>query len=349
MAEKREILHELGEDELLLPTLLNSALKANDRIKYYFTLLQAAKNHADNPDQSHSNLRAERESVGISDPDLDIVVGGSTRAGEKEYTIPLAGLIFHEMSIAIEEMVSPLASKNSPEVDSFNERFTHLRSSLSLSGEEPVSGDLINNITLADRGSGTDSLHLLVMDLHKAINSLQTQIANEEIDGALGYLLIDPDREMVRAFMTGVNRTAPLKFGHPGLATIATRTGDKLVIQNDIGLTDAHVLVVTVKDQTITITYTDIHLPRLHFFQSLFHPFRVQWSDTISRTPEKKFEAPVYHLSVGTFTAHDETDAWDFLTHAGSRVVFLIDWNGPGKDCAILFRMLMQLKFLPVR
>lgn len=56
MAEKREILHELGEDELLLPTLLNSALKANDRIKYYFTLLQAAKNHADNPDQSHSNL-----------------------------------------------------------------------------------------------------------------------------------------------------------------------------------------------------------------------------------------------------------------------------------------------------
>jgi hypothetical protein len=236
MAKKRDILHELGEDELLLPALVNAALKANDRIKYFFTLLQAAKNHANNPDQSHSNLRAERESVSINDPDLDTVVGGATKAGGKEYAIPLAGLIFHEILKAVEEMISPLASQNSAEVNSFNDRFTRLRTSLSLSGEEPVSDDLINDITLADRSSGTDSLHLLVMDLHKAINSLQTQISNEDIDGALGYLLTDPDREMVRAFMTGVNRTAPLKFGHPGLATIATRTGDKLVLQNDMAL-----------------------------------------------------------------------------------------------------------------
>jgi uncharacterized protein Yka (UPF0111/DUF47 family) len=327
MAEKRDILRELGEEELLLPTLVNAALRANDRIKYLFTLLQAAKNHADNPDQSHSNLRAERESVGITDPDLDTVVGGATKAGGKGYTIPLAELIFREISTAIEEMISPLISQNSAEVNSFHERFTRLRTSLPLCGEEPVSSELINDITLADRGSGTDSLHLLVMDLHKSINLLQTQIANEDIDGALGYLLVDSDREMVRAFMTGLNRTAPLKFGHPGLGTIATRAGDKLVLQNDIGLTDAHVLVVTVKDQTITITYTDIHLPRLHFFQSLFPPFSVQWSDTISRTPGKKFEVPVYHLSVGIFTARDEKDTRDFLTHAGSRIVFLIDWN----------------------
>jgi uncharacterized protein Yka (UPF0111/DUF47 family) len=327
MPEKRDILHELGEEELLLPTLVNTALRANDRIKYLFTLLQAAKNHADNPDQSHSNLRAERESVGITDPDLDTVVGGATNAGGKGYAIPLAGQIFQDISTAIEEMISPITSQNPAGVKSFHDRFTRLRTSLPSSGEEPVSGELINDITLADRGSGIDSLHLLVMDLHKAINLLQTQIANEDIDGALGYLLADLDRERVRAFMIGVNRTAPLKFGHPGLGTIATRAGDKLVIQNDIGLTDAHVLVVTVKDQTVTITYTDIHLPRLHFFQSLFHPFPVQWGDTISRTPGKKFEVPVYHLSVGIYTARDATDARDFLTHAGSRIVFLIDWN----------------------
>ena len=165
------------------------------------------------------------------------------------------------------------------------------------------------------------------MDLHEAINLLQTQIANEDIDGALGYLLADSDREMVRAFMTGVTRTAPLKFGHPGLGTIATRAGDKLVIQNDIGLTDAHVLVVTVKDQTVTITYTDIHLPRLHFFQSLFHPFPVQWSDTISRTAWKKIRGPGLPSLRGAYIARDAKDARDFLTHAGSRIVFLIDWN----------------------
>ncbi len=94
MAEKRDMLHQTGEDELLLPTLVNAALRANDRIKYLFTLLQAAKNHADNPDQSHSNLRAERESVGITDPDFDTVVGGATKAGGKGYAIPLAGSDF---------------------------------------------------------------------------------------------------------------------------------------------------------------------------------------------------------------------------------------------------------------
>ena len=46
--------------------------------------------------------------------------------------------------------------------------------------------------------------------------------------------------------MRGPNRTAPLKFDHPGLATSATRDGDRLVIQNDIGANDAHVLVLSV-------------------------------------------------------------------------------------------------------
>ena len=48
--------------------------------------------------------------------------------------------------------------------------------------------------------------------------------------------------------MAGLNRTAKLKFTHPGLATTATRAGGRLVIQNDIGTTDAHVIVIHVKD-----------------------------------------------------------------------------------------------------
>ena len=327
MPEKSEIIHELGEEELLLPALVSTALRANDRSKYYFTLLQAARNHADNPGQSHSNLRGERESVGITNPDLDTVVSITTRTGQDGYAIPFADLIFREILTSIREMIVPLDSQHFPEVNTFEDRFTLLQASLPSSGERPVPGDLINAITLGERDRGADSLHLLVMDLHKAINALQARLSNEDIDGALGYLLTDTDRDMVRAFMAGVNRTAPLKFGHPGLGTIATRSGDRLVIQNDIGLTDAHVLVVTVKDRTITITYTDIHIQRLHFFQGLFPPFPVRWSDTVSRTPGKKFEMPVYHLLVGTYTAHDDRDARDFLTHAGSKIVFLIDWN----------------------
>ena len=78
--------------------------------------------------------------------------------------------------------------------------------------------------------------------------------------------------------MAGVNATAPLKFDHPGLGTTATRAGDRLVIQNDIGTTDAHVLVLHVVGLTLTVMYTDIHAARLRFFQSLLEPMGFQWN-----------------------------------------------------------------------
>ena len=74
--------------------------------------------------------------------------------------------------------------------------------------------------------------------------------------------------------MAGINRTAPLKFNHPGLATTATRAGARLVIQNDIGTTDAHVIVIHVQDLTVTVTYTDVHPERLAFFQDMLEDTR---------------------------------------------------------------------------
>ena len=107
--------------------------------------------------------------------------------------------------------------------------------------------------------AGSDSLHRLVMDLHKQLNALQAGLAEETIDGAAAYGLADEDRPRVAAFMAGLNRTARLKFDHPGLGTTATRCGDKLVLQNDIGTTDAHVVVIHVEALTIRVTYTDVH------------------------------------------------------------------------------------------
>lgn len=42
MMERTGILDSLNEQALLLPSLVNRALPANDRVKYRFTLLQAA-------------------------------------------------------------------------------------------------------------------------------------------------------------------------------------------------------------------------------------------------------------------------------------------------------------------
>lgn len=74
MVEKRSIVRELGEEGLLLPGFVNSALSSNDRIKYYFTLLQTAKEKADNPQMEFPSLKTERENAEDEDERLDSVV-----------------------------------------------------------------------------------------------------------------------------------------------------------------------------------------------------------------------------------------------------------------------------------
>jgi hypothetical protein len=71
MVEKKSIVRELGEEGLLLPELVNSALTANDRIKYYFTLLQTAREKAEHPELEFPSLRTERESAGEENAKFD--------------------------------------------------------------------------------------------------------------------------------------------------------------------------------------------------------------------------------------------------------------------------------------
>ncbi len=184
------------------------------------------------------------------------------------------------------------------------------------------------------------------MDVHKALNRMQEELALENVDGAKVYLVAEEDRELIIAFMSGVNRTFPLKFEHPGLGTTATRTAGKLVIQNDIGETEAHVLVVNVRELGASVTYTDIHLQRLLFFQSLFEGTGISWEDTVSRDAGEKFEDKLYHLSVGCFRAKDREELKSLLVFLGSRIVFLIDWNRARKSLRNFMRNADCIKVL---
>jgi uncharacterized protein Yka (UPF0111/DUF47 family) len=124
----------------------------------------------------------------------------------------------------------------------------------------------------------------------------------------------------------------PLKFDHPGLGTTATRAGRELIIQNDIGTTDAHVLVLRVNGLLATVTYTDVHARRLTFFQSLFKPFAVHWSDPITKRNNALAEEAEYSMSVGRFQAEDQRSLERYLAFLGSQIVFLIDWNRARKQ-----------------
>jgi uncharacterized protein Yka (UPF0111/DUF47 family) len=331
MTSKTRMISELGESELLLPRLVNDALAANDRVKYYFTLLQMAKGHADNPEMDHSNLKKERQASGVEYNKFDGAVESSHKEKDGNYYIPEARRIYDLIVQDITDMMSPLEAfekgqRGRTRAKAFQKRLQSITEKVPELDKNMMPGSLLQSMTSGQRKKG-DSLHLLVMDLHKELNKLQSSISKETIDGARVYGIDEDDRPLIKAFMNGLNRTAKLKFEHPGLGTTVTRNKERLVIQNDIGTTDAHVLVVHVLGMTVTVTYTDIHIQRLMFFQSLFEKKEVHWEDTRSKKTKGLEEADVYHLSVGQYTAQDIKGLEEFLTFLGSRIVFLIDWN----------------------
>jgi len=334
MSEKTRIVSALGEQRLLLPFLLNEALSANDRAKYRLTLLQTARARADSPDGAFSDLRAERLACGIADAAYDDVVSGGVRRAADTYALPKVGELCSGLRADLTAMLAPLEAALKPEADLFRERLKELSATPWLEDESCITGNTVSRLAAGDRAQG-DSLHLLIMDMHKLLNRLQSEIATEGIDGAQTYGLRADDRPLVSAFMKGVNRTRALKFDHPGLDTTATRVDSKLVIQNDLGTTDAHVLVVHVEGLCVTTTYTDNHLPRLLFFQAMFSGWKVAWGDVHSRT-DQTFADGVYHLCVGTYTACDKADLKAYLIHLGYRLVFLIDWNRARKRLQLL-------------
>ena len=189
MTEKNHIIDALGERKLLLPALVNSALAANDQAKYLFTLLQMAKSHADCPDGQFTNLRQERLLCGLEDEDLDHVVEHSEAAADGEYRVPGAGRIVGLVMRDIKTMLDPFASGGAGQADEarqFAQRYAQFAKTNGQVHADAISGTAIAQLTSGSREHG-DRPHLLVMDMHKALNRVQAAIAVESIDGARVY------------------------------------------------------------------------------------------------------------------------------------------------------------------
>ena len=313
----------LGETRLLLPGLVTDALAANDRVKYLLTLVQAARSAADGVGDQ-STLREERVACGVEDSRLDRVVAQSVREPDGRYRVPGAQRLARCAIDEVHTMLEPLHVAEIPMAIDLAERVEVIAAELSVDGDLLSAEDVVR--LTRGPGNGGDSLHLVVMDAHRELNRLEGEIATESIDGAHVHDLAESDRWLVRAFMRGVHATERVKLDHPGLRTIATRSGQALVIQNDLGTTDAHIVIMRVKGRVVTIIYTDVHLARLVFFQDLLASFAVTWEDTRSRN-DKSLEGGLFHLATGTFEATAEGDIERFLEHLGSRLVFIIDWN----------------------
>lgn len=327
---KSDAVAELGPHSLSLPGWVKAALSANDRLKLCLTLLQTAVSHADHPQRALPDLQGEMNAAGLNHAWLQELPAAASKAGEGYFIADLPRLA-HMLNEDLAAMARPVLETIDSHADATDasdlpQRLAHWHAFLGdLTGDHLGQAEL-RALTHGHRGED-DSLHILVMDLHKRINRLAASLASEDLDGAHVWQLGEADRPRVRAFMAGLHRTAPLKLDHPGLDTAATHDGERLLIQNDIGTNDAHVLVIQVVPARITLTYSDLHRTRFAFFQQLLARLGATWSVIEPHVSEGLNRGEAYWVGTATFAADDEAALLKALESLGASVVFLIDWN----------------------
>ncbi|HUI19870.1 MAG TPA: hypothetical protein VLZ74_02330 [Methylocella sp.] len=323
---KTEIIERLGETDILLPSLIAEGLAANDRVKARLSVLQAAGHHAHDPKGMRFDLTDECRTARIDSMSMEALVNGASLLAGEQIAAPGLGNLGQAIWNDVAAMAEAVKAGDPAKGDALLARLTGLKAAAGLERSDTIGLGRIAKLTGLSDTDG-DSLHRLIMDLHKALNQLATVHAEEVLAGAHAYGLLPEDRPAVEAFMRGVDSTRKLKFGHPGLATTAARSGTRLTIQNDIGETDAHVVVITVEPDAVTITYTDIHLARAKFFTNLFRTFSVSWSGLDRKNAKGMGEDAVFYLVTGRYPITDNKGRDGFLEGVGASLVFLIDWN----------------------
>ncbi len=323
---KSRIIEHLGEAEILLPSLVAEGLAANDRVKAHLSALQAVGDHARNPGAPAPDLAAECRTAGLDPAPVVQLVNGARMAADGRITAPRLAELGRDIVTGMEAMLDAVEAGSPTEGRQGAERFAALRARERLASLSDISPQDISELT-AVRDGGGDSLHRLIMDLHKALNRLAADAAEETIAGAHAYGLHAGDRSAVEAFMRGLHATEHLKFGHPGLATTAVRSAVRLTIQNDIGTTDAHVIVVTIEGNSVSIIHTDVHRARAAFFTRMLDGYAVQWNRLEPRKAEGLADEAAFHLVSGSYDAETSERRDAFLETLGAALVFLIDWN----------------------
>lgn len=323
---KSKIVEQLSEADLLLPAHIAQGLAANERAKVRLSILQAARCHAHDPTDAGFNLANECRATGIDTVTMEALVNQARLLPDGRLRAPGLAALGAAICGDVEAMAKAVRAVDTAEGERGIERLARIQRAVSFDASDEVDVGQIAKLTAVSTTDG-DSLHRLIMDLHKELNALAASHAEEVLAGARAYGLLPDDRSAVECFMRGLAATAKLKFNHPGLATTAVRSGGTLVIQNDIGETDAHVVVIAIDADAVTVTYTDVHLARVKFFAALFNDFAVEWSGLERKSVAGLAEDGVFYLITGRLPTNENNSRDPFLEAVGASLVFLIDWN----------------------
>ena len=119
--EKIDVVASLGQRRLLRPAWVKAALAANDRLKLYLSVLQAAQAHAEQPNAPVLDLGREFAAAHVSAPWLADLPGTAFREGRTLHLpafLRVAGLLKDDLRA----MARPLADGGEDEVAGKPER-----------------------------------------------------------------------------------------------------------------------------------------------------------------------------------------------------------------------------------
>ncbi len=325
---KSLIVGHLGHGELILPSLISKGLAANDRAKIRLSVLQEMVRRARHPAVEPIELSAECRAAGVDATEVRSLIA-EARVNNGKIRATGLGKLIDMLRSDVQAMIEAVEAGDASAGKKAAERWLAIQATTTAADDE-VTAEEVAELTSVT--SANDSLHRLVMDLHKDLNRLAAACAEEIVSGARAFGLFAEDRPMIAAFMRGVDRTRALKFNHPGLETSAARSGSRLIIQNDIGTTDAHVILVAVEGTAVAVTHTDVHRARAKFFTSLFDRFPVHWSGLNRQDVQGIGEDGGFFLTTGVYEAESNEQRGAFLEAVGAALVFLIDWNKARKE-----------------
>lgn len=343
---KEEAVESLGQQSLLMPAWIKSALAANDRLKFYLSVLQSALNHAAHPDAEPPDWSRDAANLALRDVRWIDDLCTNAYLDDGLLVFPQIGQLMECLAADISVMSRPLldTGEHSGSPESIR-RNAWLRKLQSYGQQDGLHGHEVTSLTHGSRKDG-DSLHLLIMDLHKRLNILASEIATENIDGAHVWQIHDSDRALIAAFMRGLHRTSPLKFAHPGLDTAVTRDGNRLLIQNDIGTNDVHVLVMEVRGLAISLTYSDLHAGRFDFFRTMLGEIGFEWTVHDPVTTGTLNQGKPYWVGNAVLRSRSAKALLRNLESVASRIVFVIDWNRARKRLQFFVRKSVALSLL---
>ena len=203
------------------------ALAANDRLKVCFTLLQAAERHADHPGEPLPDFvrRARRRRHGADEPGL----GYRPTAGAKRAAscmVPGAAATTRGRILDdIAAMLAPLDAGRGWRPQPLAARPQVLGAALPQFDRRPDPARHDRRHHLGRPRRAATACIFWSWTCTRRSTRCRASSPRKTIDGARVWRIAEADRPLVRAFMAGLNETAPLKFDHPGLGTTATRAG----------------------------------------------------------------------------------------------------------------------------